>query len=142
MLTRVRKREEEFSRGTAATVATPNHTAGGSSSHDTSANPATPARLPARLSVYARSGGCPASSRPSRDATADADTQKRRQQDEVREVREQADVRRQPADERGFQEQDEKGDEEESHIVCVSASPTYYHSENIARKYRSLSFAY
>ena len=45
------------SSGTAATKATMNQVLGGASSHETSAKAATPARLPARLIVYARSGG-------------------------------------------------------------------------------------
>ena len=48
------------------------------------------------------------------EQAADADAEERRQQDEVREIRQQPDVRRHPADERDLQEQDEERREEDA----------------------------
>ena len=48
-----------------------------------------------------------------REQAADADPEEARQQDEVREVREQADVGRHPPDQRDLEEQDEEGNQEE-----------------------------
>ncbi len=68
-LTAATRRRSCTTKGSAAAVATPNQTLGGSCSHETSANAATPARLPSRLITYARSGGRPDNSRPMRCAT-------------------------------------------------------------------------
>jgi hypothetical protein len=48
---------------------------------------------------------------PARQQTPDADAEERGEQDEIRKICEQADVRRHPPDERDFEEQNEKGRE-------------------------------
>ena len=49
MLAAATSRRPSKTNGSAAAAATPNQTIGGSCSHETSANAATPARLPSRL---------------------------------------------------------------------------------------------
>ena len=46
---------------------------------------------------------------------AEADAEKAREEDEVGEIRQQPDVGRHPANQRGFEEEDEKGRDEEGH---------------------------
>ena len=49
------------------------------------------------------------------EQAADADAEKAREQDEVRKVRQQPDVRRHPPNQRGFEEEDEKRRNEQGH---------------------------
>ena len=58
------------------------------------------------------------------EQAADADAEERRQQDEVREIRQQPDVRRHPADQRDLQEQDEERREEDAERALESADIT------------------
>ena len=55
------------------------------------------------------------------EQTADADAEEAGEQDEVGKICEQPDVGRQPANERGFEEEDEEGGEEQRHRATIMA---------------------
>ena len=60
-----------------------------------------------------------------REQAADADPEEARQQDEVREVRQQADVGRHPPDQRDLEEQDEEGNQEEPGSARIGGGIVY-----------------
>ena len=76
-------------------------------------------RRPATTTAW-RSGNQTNSRAPRRrEQAADADAEEAREQDEVREVRQQPDVRRHPADQRDFEEEDEEGREEDPRPASI-----------------------